>query len=190
MTTPWQKHVAEWRDCQRCELCKTRKKVVLARGVMPCDLVFIGEAPGESEDCLGKPFVGPAGHMLNQIIADAFARVKEPPTYALTNLIACIPRDPEQGGKADEPLPEHVKACAPRLQEFVLLCNPKLLVTVGTQARNWTDPKVRNSVKFHRTIPSIHLVHPSAILKANIAQRGFLTQRNIVTLANAVLDME
>jgi uracil-DNA glycosylase len=96
--TPFQLHVNRWGDCQQCELHRVRHKVVLARGRVPCDVLFIGEAPGASEDVLGLPFVGPAGHMLDYIIERSIGEHNELRKekglpglrVAMTNLVCCM----------------------------------------------------------------------------------------------------
>lgn len=66
---------ADWNGCTRCFLCKTRTQVVHLRGRAPdADFVFIGEGPGTVEDAKGRPFVGPAGGMLEQMISVAFEK--------------------------------------------------------------------------------------------------------------------
>lgn len=108
----FQEHRRKWNDCQRCRLCEGRTNVVLARGRVPCDVLFIGEAPGVSEDILNKPFVGPAGKLLDSIVEKAWEKAGEEvdtggsdpqgkfisgwapsqATWCMTNLICCIPR--------------------------------------------------------------------------------------------------
>jgi uracil-DNA glycosylase len=73
--TLWSAHVDDWKDCTRCPLHTVRSNVVLARGSIPCDILFVGEAPGRSEDALGKPFVGPAGILLDEMIEDALSGI-------------------------------------------------------------------------------------------------------------------
>ena len=63
--------VPSYIDCTRCGLCKIRRKIVFGRGVPPADILFIGEAPGKTEDLLGLAFVGLAGRLLNQAIIKA-----------------------------------------------------------------------------------------------------------------------
>jgi uracil-DNA glycosylase len=63
--------------------------VVLCRGRLPCDVLFVGEAPGVSEDVLGRPFVGPAGKLLDTIVERALDGQYD---CAMTNLVACIPK--------------------------------------------------------------------------------------------------
>ncbi len=79
---------AKWKDCQRCKSSNSRTEIVLARGKVPAPILFIGEAPGASEDALGKPFIGPAGKVLDDIITVALDGQYD---YALTNLVACYP---------------------------------------------------------------------------------------------------
>lgn len=184
--TPWQLHVLNWKDCRRCPACEGRRRVVLCRGSLPCDVLFVGEAPGESEDVLGQPFVGPAGQLLDKII-DRTGLPEQGLKTAFTNVVACIPRDPD-GGKATEPEYESILACRPRLVELVRLANPRLLVTVGKVAREFTEQEghLRHRVEFHRRVPTVNIVHPAFILKSNVAARGLMVQRAVVQLADAL----
>ena len=68
MPSKYQLFVGKWGNCNHCYLCETREKIVLARGNVPADILFIGEAPGEGEDSTGVPFIGPAGRLLDEII--------------------------------------------------------------------------------------------------------------------------
>ena len=95
----WKDHKEKWINCYGCDLCEQRDKVVLLRGKIPCDVLFIGEAPGVSEDTLGKPFVGPAGTLLDNIIEESDPGELK---LAWTNVIACIPKD-DDGHKVKEP---------------------------------------------------------------------------------------
>src|SRR5580698_7314382 len=130
MPTPYQQHREQWINCQRCELHKQRTQVVLARGTIPAQILFIGEAPGQSEDVLGSPFKGPAGKLLDYIVANS---IPSQYSYAMTNIVACIPRG-DDGDKVALPPEESIKACAPRLVEFVNLCKPQLIICVGSLA--------------------------------------------------------
>lgn len=191
-------HVKSWKDCTRCELHRGRKKVVIGRGSLPCDVLFVGEAPGKSEDVLGDPFVGKAGHRMNQIIEAAFQPLP-PVTYALTNLVGCIPLG-EDGNKTEEPECESIEACAPRLREFVEMASPKLIVCVGKLAGVWLNQahlknawKIKSDKLFRTAqtthpganIPRAEIMHPSAIERANFAQQSLLTQRAVVALRTA-----
>lgn len=174
--TPYQQHKRYWSGCERCCLCEHRKKVVLCRGRLPCDVLFIGEAPGMSEDVIGRPFVGPAGKLLDAIAEEALGDRSR----AFTNLVACIPKDGELV-KTGEPPKESIEACAPRLLELIEMANPKLFVAVGVLAGKWL-PKIYKELPVDRTI---QIVHPAAILRAEPVQQGILVQRAIVSLSNA-----
>ena len=184
--SPYQLHVQNWKDCTRCGLCDGRLKVVLARGKVPCDVLFVGEAPGESENVIGQPFVGPAGKLLDSIIVRAI--IGHNVTYALTNLVACIPRD-DSGTKTSEPDSEAIKACAPRLVEFIKLCNPELIVRVGKLAQDYLTPGYKHSIKLEREYKFADITHPAAIIRANVAQQTMAIQRCVVTIANAVKNL-
>ena len=89
------RHVKKWESCHRCHLGKEATSKAIVRGCLPCDYLFIGEAPGAAEDLYGLPFVGPAGQLLQSIISDSV--IDEGYTYAVTNVIACIPRSGNGG---------------------------------------------------------------------------------------------
>ena len=172
----FQTHKDKWSGCQRCDLHQARTRVVLARGKLPADILFIGEAPGASEDVLGKPFVGPAGKLLDRMIKDATARLDL--RVAITNLICCIPKD--KGSKIGEPPPEAIKACKPRLKEFVRIASPKLVVLVGKLARcQGLDVVPAN-------LPLCTIAHPAYLLRLEIARRGLAIQRETITLSDNV----
>ncbi len=170
--SPWVRHQLAWKDCKRCPLCEDRSNIVLARGSLPCDVLFIGEAPGESENVLGKPFCGPAGHLLDTIIEDSIGEYRA--KLAFTNLIACIPRE-EDGKKLAQPPKESILACAPRVVDFAKIASPRLIVCVGKLSTEWVR-------KIGIQGPLIDIVHPAAILRAPIQQKGLMSQRACVIL--------
>lgn len=176
-------HVNKWNGCTKCELHEHRTKMVFAKGKLPCDLLFIGEAPGRSEDVLGIPFVGPAGKLLDEIIADSI------PTdlrLAFTNLVCCIPLDETGLEKISEPHKEHIEACKWRLSEFASIAKPRLYVCVGQLSRKWIDKVIP-----HRTTPLVEIVHPAAILRQpNEAMKSFAIKKAIVTLQAACAGLE
>lgn len=195
LMTGWQQHVKKWTGCQRCELAKGRQRVVLARGRLPAQILFVGEAPGQSEDVLGTPFVGPAGQLLDWIISRALSTWQVPGTegpdynsvtYAVTNLVGCLPRS-DDGSKAAEPPHDTVMACAPRLQELVALCQPRLIVRVGKLAADYLDQNYRYSVRLPDPVPPmVDVTHPAAIIRMPYAARGLARQRCVVVIRNAV----
>ena len=64
----WTDLEAACSGCRNCSLCETRHHVVFGEGLRTADLMFIGEGPGEQEDLQGEPFVGPAGHLLDEML--------------------------------------------------------------------------------------------------------------------------
>lgn len=174
--TPYQRHCKKWKKCVRCALCNSRNKIVLARGKIPAEILFIGEAPGASEDVIGRPFVGPAGKLLDKIIEQAIDGQYD---YALTNLVACIPLDSE-GNKTTEPPKDSITACKPRLTEFVGLVNPKLVVFVGRLAAKYYQ---------YPELKTIQIIHPAAILRMDLSQKGLAVKRSIVTIEDAVEEL-
>jgi len=137
-------HVDRWETCTRCPLGEAATEHVIFRGDVPCEILFIGEAPGEDEDASGLPFVGRAGKCFQKIVDRTFEERRKdqgwhlcckqhrkdlktfPPfTYAVTNTLCCRPP------KNRDPLPEEMEACRPRLQEFVNLCSPQVIVLLG-----------------------------------------------------------
>jgi uracil-DNA glycosylase family 4 len=145
----------------------------------------VGEGPGQMEDWDGKPFVGPAGELLQRIIDDA---VPDTVRYVLTNVVCCMPTDAD-GLKSGEPTQEQLRFCATRLREFVALADPKLIVCVGSVAEDWLDVKNHHHVSFHRPIPMVAVKHPAAILRSNIAARGLDVQNCVTRIANAITDL-
>jgi uracil-DNA glycosylase len=181
--SPYQQFREKWRDGCGSTLCPSARRIVFARGCIPCDVLFVGEAPGESENVEGVPFAGPAGMLLDRIIARA---VPVPAVrIGFTNVVCCIPRD-EDGRKAIEPDHEAILQCRDRLSEFVDLCKPRLVVCVGKLAKDYLDRGYKHSLKLPEGTAQIDVTHPAAILRANIAQQGLMFQRCVVQIANAV----
>ncbi len=185
--TPWEAHVDRWSLCHRCPLGSQRTKICLARGQLPCDVLFVGEAPGVSEDLLGYPFAGPAGHLLNEWVAAASAVFEETfaksPRVGFTNLVACFPREAKESGD-HQPEPDEIKECSPRLNELLKLAKPKLVVCVGALADKWVR-KIKFGVDLGLDPQILSIVHPSAVLRATIAQRDMMAQQARVRLQTA-----
>lgn len=192
--TPFQAHVAKWSECTKCPLCERRNRIVLSKGTYPCDILFIGEAPGASEDVKGIPFHGPAGHLLDQIIRKSGA---DRYRIAFTNLIACIPKD-EGDTKVGEPPKEAIKACEPRLVEFVRIVKPRLIVLVGAHAQRYITGaaqfRLGNKVEQPEWIPPgkalqfAEIEHPASIIRQNVAAQGLRKERAAVAISSAIED--
>ncbi len=167
----------------------TGMKLCFARGCIPCDVLFIGEAPGESENVLGSPFVGPAGHLLDSIVRRSLGDDDSAYSCAFTNLVCCIPRE-DSGDKATEPCLDDIKQCCERLTEFITICKPRLVVYVGKLAEKHGPIAVSLAVaRGVSEIKHCSITHPAAILRANVAQRGLSVQKCVVTLRNAIEEL-
>ena len=193
MASKYKEFCGKWKDGCNSGLCEGATHICFARGSIPADVLFIGEAPGESENVLGVPFIGPAGKLLDRIINKG---VPKNLTCALTNLVGCIPRDVSSGNKASEPLPEEVRSCLPRLKEFVGIVKPRLVIAVGELAKIHITGQSMFSDKEHGnlswlgdgTLEFANIVHPAFILRMNLAQQSLAEQRCVVIIRNAVED--
>lgn len=112
----------EVRSCTRCRLAAGRTRAVPGEGSPDTEVVFVGEGPGQNEDRQGRPFVGAAGGLLEELLQMIGWRREE---VFITNVVKCRPpgnRDPE---------PDEMTACAPFLQRQLEVLDPALLVTLG-----------------------------------------------------------
>ncbi|MDE3075418.1 MAG: uracil-DNA glycosylase [Chloroflexota bacterium] len=112
----------EVRRCQRCGLCRGRKKSVPGEGRAPADLMFIGEGPGFHENEQGRPFVGSAGKFLEQLLGSIGLQRSD---VYITNVVKCRPP-----GNRD-PMPDEIAACGAFLDDQLRLIQPKVVVTLG-----------------------------------------------------------
>ena len=168
----YSEHKSDWRSCEKCYLSECRKNVSLFRGKIPCDVLFIGEFPGKSEDILGKASIGPAGKYLDDMISRSLMKEYRIGHTALT---ACISKDGL--GNLVEPGKIPIMTCSSRLQEIVEICEPQLIVCVGRLVVKWLDRVIP-----HRKIRSAEIMHPGAIFQLDISQQGLAEQRVISVL--------
>ncbi len=121
------------RACRKCKLSLTRRNAVPGEGNPKASVMIIGEAPGATEDEMGRPFVGSAGKLLDELMKRiGLDRSK----VYITNLVKCRPpnnRDPE----ADE-----ISACSPYLDLQISLIKPKLIVTLGNFSTSYILGKI------------------------------------------------
>lgn len=108
--------------CKSCGLCSTRTQTVFGKGSISPRILLVGEAPGEQEDREGKPFVGPAGKLLDLYLQ--FIGLSEQ-DYYIANILKCRPP------RNRDPLPEEEEACLPYLREQLKLLQPSILVCLG-----------------------------------------------------------
>lgn len=116
------------RACAKCpELAATRKNVVIGEGPIPCDMVFLGEAPGKTEDETGRPFVGQSGK-LQESCAEAIG-LRRGVDYHILNILKCRP--PENR----DPFPEEIQNCRVYLDHQLRAIKPRIIVAFGRFAQ-------------------------------------------------------
>lgn len=151
-----------------CHLADVRTNIVPGEGNADADVLFIGEGPGRNEDEQGRPFVGQAGQLLNQLLAEIGWQRED---VFIANVVKCRP--PQNR----DPLPEEVETCWPWLVKQVEIIDPKLIVLLGRHAMERFVPgmkisEVRGKV-LRRKIPGIGMkvlmptYHPAAALYHN-----------------------
>jgi uracil-DNA glycosylase family 4 len=160
----------EWRDfaadvdaCVACGLAGSRKKSVPGVGDPNAQWLFVGEAPGSEEDAKGEPFVGPAGRLLDNMLAALGMRRGE--NVYIANVLKCRPpnnRTPE---------PREIAACRPYLDRQIALLRPKLIVALGKSAATTlldvdaTIASLRGRVHRYREVPLVVTYHPAYLLR-------------------------
>jgi uracil-DNA glycosylase family 4 len=155
--------------CQRCDLWMRRRNAVPGEGDLEAVVIFIGEAPGHWEDVKGRPFVGTAGKLLNELLLKAGLSRAE---VYITNVLKCRP--PENR----DPRPSEIKACTPFLKRQITLIKPILIVTLGRHSTSYIlqkmgfetggitgiHGKIFNGELFDLKVRVIPTFHPAAAL--------------------------
>jgi DNA polymerase len=123
------------RSCRRCPLGGLRLKAVPGTGSPEARVLFVGEGPGFEEDRRGEPFVGPAGELLDRILAAI--GLSRGAVY-IANIVKCHPMKdparPESRGNDRPPNPEEMAACRPHLAEQIRILAPRCIVALGAVA--------------------------------------------------------
>ena len=122
MADTWEVLEKECKNCRECSLCETRKNVVFGVGRRDAEVLFIGEGPGASEDEQGEPFVGRAGHLLDDMLAIIGLERKD---VYIANIVKCRP--PQNR----DPLGVEQDACIGWLRRQTALMRPKIIVCLG-----------------------------------------------------------
>jgi len=157
-------------NCKRCDLRKTRTNPVIGEGSLDANIMFIGEAPGFNEDKQGKPFVGQAGKIFDELLNSI--NLKREKIY-ITNILKCRPpnnRNPTQ---------EEIKICSSHLNKQIDIIKPKVICCLGNFATDYTlkkfglKDKIQGISKIHGqvfntstltgTIRIIPLYHPAVV---------------------------
>jgi DNA polymerase len=151
----------EVRACTACELHKGRTRAVPGEGPVNAEIMFIGEAPGRNEDLQGRPFVGQAGKLLEELLAEIGLTRDD---VWIGNVVKCRPpgnRDPQ---------PEEIAACAGYLERQIALLQPKVIATLGRFSMEKFFPgaritRVHGQAKRDGNRVLIPLFHPAYVLR-------------------------
>jgi DNA polymerase len=162
---------AEVRACTRCGLAGTRTKAVPGTGTGRAGIVFVGEAPGASEDQRGEPFVGRAGELLTRMIQAMDEKGLIPgvsvtrDSVFIMNVLKCRPPDNRN------PLPHEIEACSPYLMRQLALLKPRIICCLGKFAAELlvgakgTIGGMRGTIYKYGDAKLIVTYHPAACLR-------------------------
>lgn len=147
--------------CTACELHKGRTKAVPGEGPINAEIMFIGEAPGRNEDLQGRPFVGQAGKLLEELLGEIGLTRED---VWIGNVVKCRP--PENR----DPRPEEIAACAGYLERQIALLQPRVIATLGRFSMEKFFPgakitRVHGQARRDGRRVLIPLYHPAYILR-------------------------
>ena len=151
-------------QCRACRLCEGRRNTVFGVGDVQADWLIVGEAPGENEDLQGEPFVGPAGKLLDNMLA-ALGLNRQRKVY-IANVLKCRPPANRN------PAPEEVAQCEPFLRRQVQLLQPRIILAMGRFAvqsllgSNEPIGKLRGRIHSYREVPLVVTYHPAYLLRS------------------------
>lgn len=158
-------------NCNKCRLCKTALNAVPGEGNIDSEIVFIGEAPGQTEDETGRPFVGRAGKLLEKAL-EMIGKTRS--EVWIGNIIKHRP--PENR----DPLPDELSACSPYLEIQLKIINPKIIVTLGRFSMNFFYPegkisRDRGNLIFTGKYHVFPVYHPAAALRNPTMMKDFIS---------------
>jgi uracil-DNA glycosylase family protein len=157
--------------CQACDLWRTGTQTVFGEGKQTSTVMFVGEQPGDKEDLSGRPFVGPAGALLDRALEEA--GIDRSRVY-VTNVVKHFKWEPRGKRRIHKkPNASEIAACRPWLESEIAVVKPHAIVCLGsTAAQAVIGPKFRVSVQRAQFVKSdlaplvTATVHPSSILRA------------------------
>lgn len=162
MYNTWEELENNCKNCNKCNLSKTRKNVLIGEGKKDAKIIFIAEGPGIDEDLTGKIFVGKAGQLMDKAFIGLGIKREE---IYITNIVKCklpLNRNPKE---------EEILACSEYLQSQIKLINPEIIVLLGNCAlKNMLDKeyaitKVRGTIIKKDGIKYLPTFHPAALLR-------------------------
>lgn len=159
----WEELKATVAGCVRCDLAKTRTNTVFGIGSPDADWLIVGEAPGAEEDRRGEPFVGRAGHLLDEMLR-AIGQSRD--SVFIANILKCRPPNNR------DPKPAEAAACRAYLERQIELVRPRIILAVGKIAAQnllgCDDPVGRMRGRPHDLggIPLVVTYHPAYLLRS------------------------
>jgi uracil-DNA glycosylase len=175
-------------ECRACHLWKTGTQTVFGEGRQTSTVMFIGEQPGNSEDLEGRPFVGPAGNLLDRALGEAGI---DRSTVYVTNVVKHFKWEPRGKRRIHKkPNALEITACRPWLEAEIRVVKPRAIVCLGsTAAQAVIGPKFKVTLQRGQFVDSplaefvTATVHPSSILRAPTDEaRRLETKRFIADL--------
>ena len=172
-------------DCKACDLWERGTQTVFGEGARHAEVVFVGEQPGNEEDLTGKPFVGPAGRLLDDALIEA--GIDRTQTY-VTNVVKHFKWEPRGKRRIHKkPNTREIVACRPWLEAEISLLKPTIIVCLGaTAAQSLLGPQFRVTKQRGQFIEStlapyiVATVHPSSILRAPDNETRRLERRRFI----------
>jgi DNA polymerase len=158
------------KDCEACHLYKRATQTVFGEGPKSATMVLVGEQPGDYEDVAGKPFVGPAGKIMDQALEEA--GIDRSQVY-VTNAVKHFKWEPRGKRRIHQkPNSREIAACRPWLEAELRIVKPKLVVAMGaTAAQTIFGPSFRVTRERGKVLSSklaprvLATVHPSSLLR-------------------------
>lgn len=156
--------------CRKCGIGATRRNAVYGEGDPCADLMVVGEGPGETEDKLGRPFVGRAGELLDKMLA-SIELPRE--SVFICNTVKCRPTLDTGHRLANRaPTPEEMRNCRPYLDEQIEIVRPRVILALGAPAaKSFMGDKfsiTKQRGQWHdgpSGIPVIATFHPAYVLR-------------------------
>ena len=169
-TTSWSVLHEAAKDCEACHLYKRATQTVFGEGPKAATMMLVGEQPGDYEDVAGKPFVGPAGKIMDRALEEAGIDRKQ---VYVTNAVKHFKWEPRGKRRIHKkPNSREVAACRPWLEAELRIVRPKLLVVLGSTAGqaifgpSFRVTRERGKVLSSKFAPKIvATVHPSSLLR-------------------------
>jgi uracil-DNA glycosylase len=181
--------------CRGCGLFRRATQTVFGEGVTRAKIMLVGETPGDREDVVGRPFVGPAGQLLDRaLIAAGIDRT----AVYVTNVVKHFKWEPRGKRRLHKkPLPSEIAACMPWLRMEIELVRPEIIVCLGATAgqalfgKSFSVMRERGRFLASSYAPSVlATVHPSALLRIRESRERHEAFEHFVADLKLVNDVE